>query len=298
MTIAVCYLSPEGVILGADSTSSAVVSPGGFHYFNHNQKLFELGEKATLGVVTWGLGGLGAVSYRTLFAQLADDLKNNVPANVGDVVNRWTAQFWNAYTTSPAIAPLIARCKTLAAKPAFDPAAAAPAAGARSKDEEEEFSRLKNGLVVGFCIAGYVLPPTRTVEAFQVIFDPLMAAAPVPAAVTGIRFWGAPSMIDRLLAGCDTNFKAAILASPHWAGNDADLTALIMQQTLTHAILPVRDAIDFVHTCIFSTIKAMKFSNFSQICGGPIELAVITTDRLFRWVRHKDWDAAIVEGVP
>jgi hypothetical protein len=33
-------------------------------------------------------------------------------------------------------------------------------------------------------------------------------------------------------------------------------------------------------------------------CGGPIEIAVITTDRRFRWVRHKDWDVAIAEGDP
>jgi hypothetical protein len=63
-------------------------------------------------------------------------------------------------------------------------------------------------------------------------------------------------------------------------------------------ILPIREAIDFVHACVSSTIKAMKFSSLAQICGGPIEIAVITTDRRFRWVRHKDWDVAIAEGDP
>jgi len=58
----------------------------------------------------------------------------------------------------------------------------------------------------------------------------------------------------------------------------------------------MRDAIDFVHSCISSTIKTLKFSHLSQTCGGPIEIAVITTDRDFRWVRHKEWDAAIKEG--
>jgi hypothetical protein len=42
--------------------------------------------------------------------------------------------------------------------------------------------------------------------------------------------------------------------------------------------------------------KAFKVSNLSQICGGPIELAVIRTDRRFTWVRHKEWDAALAEG--
>ena len=70
MTIAICYVSPEGIVLGADSTSSAVVSPGGFHYFNFNQKLFEVGEDSTVGVLTWGLGGLGEMSHRRMLADL------------------------------------------------------------------------------------------------------------------------------------------------------------------------------------------------------------------------------------
>jgi len=42
--------------------------------------------------------------------------------------------------------------------------------------------------------------------------------------------------------------------------------------------------------------KAMKFSHMAPVCGGPVEIAVITTDRKFRWVRHKKFDAAIGEG--
>jgi len=58
----------------------------------------------------------------------------------------------------------------------------------------------------------------------------------------------------------------------------------------------MRDAIDYVHSAIYCTIKAMKFSTGAQVCGGPIEIAVITSDRKFRWVRHKPWDAAIEDG--
>ncbi len=44
------------------------------------------------------------------------------------------------------------------------------------------------------------------------------------------------------------------------------------------------------------TIKTMKFSHMAPVCGGPVEIAVVTTDRKFRWVRHKKFDAAIGEG--
>jgi hypothetical protein len=99
--------------------------------------------------------------------------------------------------------------------------------------------------------------------------------------------------------GCDDSLKADLLGSGKWSGTPADLDALVAHHTIAHPIiLPMRDAIDFVHSCISTTIKSLKFSNLSQICGGPIEMAVITADRPFRWVRHKSWDSAISEGEP
>jgi hypothetical protein len=105
-------------------------------------------------------------------------------------------------------------------------------------------------------------------------------------------------VIQRLIFGTDGELRHSILSSGRCSGTEAELDALIGNQTWSHPMLPIRDAIDFVYSCIYSTIKAMKFSNFSQVCGGPIEIGVITTDRRFRWVRHKDWDVAITEGAP
>jgi hypothetical protein len=47
MTIAVCYLSPEGFVVGSDSTTTYGSSHGP-HYFNHAQKIFEIGENSSL----------------------------------------------------------------------------------------------------------------------------------------------------------------------------------------------------------------------------------------------------------
>lgn len=290
MTIAMCYLSPEGVVLGADSTAS-INLPDGFHYFNHAQKLFQIGENSSLGILTWGLGGIGPESYRTLIAELADDLTLNPPVDVNDVALRWAAMFWDAYCQK--LNELIIRLRLLDARPPFTPISVDPAA--RSQDEENEYLNLKHGMVVGFCVAGAAGPDRRT-RAFQIVVDPLLIAAPVPLEVEGAPFWGAPNMIQRLISGFDPAVREDLLTSGKWAGTADDLDALIGKQALTHAILPIREAIDFVNTCIYSTIKALKFSSLRQICGGPIEIAVITTDRKFRWVRHKGLDAAICEG--
>ena len=295
MTIAACYLSAEGVVLGADSTSSVVINPGpglvGFHYFNHNQKLFELGEDGTVGILTWNLGGLGATSYRTLFALLADDLQKNRPDNLTGVASQWADQFWKEYGAFQ----LVQRCRALAAMaPHGQPAV--PGRAQRSVQEEDEFNQLREGLVAGFCLAGYWLPD-RTPGGFTLVFDPLAPKpTPVPLAINSGYAWGAPNLFRRLIFGIEDGLRAEILGSGHWQGTPADLDAIVTKYALGHAILPIRDAVDYVYSCIHSTIRAMKFSSLFQICGGPIELAVITTDRHFRWIRHKSWDSAVNEG--
>jgi hypothetical protein len=291
MTIAACYLSSEGIVLGADSTTSRAIETGGYHYFNHNQKIFEVGENATVGIVTWGLAGLGAKSYRTLIATFADDLEKAKPTGgMTEVAKRWSDFFWGEYQAE--LKTFIQRCKDLSAKPAYSATASSPTG--RTEAEEKEFNSLKSQLVAGFCIAGYW--SDRTTMAFEILVDPL-AAAPTPRQLAPLSswFWGTPNLMKRLIFGVDDAVKTDIMASTKWTGTAAELDKVLEKQILGHGILPVRDAIDFVHTCIYSTIKALKFSSLFQICGGPIELAVITSDRKFRWVRHKSWDSAVLE---
>jgi hypothetical protein len=290
LTIAGVYLSPEGVVFGADSTSSTS-GEDGFHFFDFNQKLFEVGQDSTLGLITWGLGGLGAVSYRTLIAMVADDLVANPPASVADVMQRWIARFWAEYSAYP---PVL-RCQTLAAMAAHGQADNGH--GVRSEDEEKELAQQLRGLGVGFCIGGYVRP-SRHPEAFSVYFSPV-DPVPMPAGIAkdSISWFGVPNFFSRLLFGYEGQILAEIQSSPLWTGTQAELETIARRFSLIPpCTLPIRDAIDYVHTCIFSTIKAIKFSGISQVCGGPIEIAVVTSDRNFRWVRHKSWDAAIDDG--
>ena len=132
--------------------------------------------------------------------------------------------------------------------------------------------------------------------AYEIALMPTNTFRPTPRKLGPNAFWGAPNLILRLMNGYDGDLRSAILNSGHWTGSDTELDSVLAQSALQVPVLPIRDAIDFVYSCIHSTIKALKFSSLNQICGGPIELAVITTDRRFRWVRHKGWDTAITEG--
>jgi hypothetical protein len=77
-----CYLSAEGVVFGADSTSTMFVSaPGGAggsqHHYNFAQKIFQIGDHGSLGIAMWGLGNLLQISYRTLIARFSDQIKTH-----------------------------------------------------------------------------------------------------------------------------------------------------------------------------------------------------------------------------
>jgi hypothetical protein len=210
-----------------------------------------------------------------------------------DVANRWIAQFWPVYSVS--LATQIALYRVLAAKSPLDPNQP-PNPQRRTLQEELQYQQFRDQLVVGFCIGGYVLP-NRTPAAFEIIFDPLKGQ-PTPTQLPPAQsLWGVPAMINRLIKGCGDEVRDAIIASGKWSGTQQELDATIAPHRLAHPpTVPIREAVDFIHACLFTTEKAMKFSPHPRLCGGPIEIAVITTDRKFRWVLHKKWDAAIKEA--
>lgn len=282
VTIAVCYVSPEGVVLGADSTSTWMPPDGPPHYLDHGQKIFEIGEGSTLGLATWGLGGLTTGSHRAEAAILSDSLEANPATSIADVMQRFIDQFWPKYTAS--LAKEIARCKALESK------------ANRTQQEEADFRSLASNLKTGFCIGGYLMPG-RSPEAYEVQFDPLKGKPqPAPVPMYSPRGWGMPNMIVRLVLGADPRLTKRIIDSGKWNGTEAELVTLLRHYALTQPPLPIRDAVDFVHTCIYSTIRALKFSSIAQACGGPVEIAVITVDRKFRWVKHKPLSSAIHDG--
>ena len=139
--------------------------------------------------------------------------------------------------------------------------------------------------------------PHRKPSAFELVFDPIASDPPTPVQIAygSHKFWGVPVIFRRLINGYDDRTIDAIINSGKWGGSKNELEEILGQFRLAHPQLPIHDAIDFVHTGIMSAIKTMKFSNFSETCGGPIEIAVITPDRCFQWVRHKELDTGIRE---
>lgn len=152
MTIAGAVVLQEGVVFGADSTSTVILSDETQRHYNHHQKLFEVGSGSSIGLLTWGLGSAHNTSYRTLVADFAEQL---APSGMADVATQWAHRFWDGYSKDPVVTTLAMQ----AAKVAADP----------SSDFQARLRALQKlqDLKVGFCIGGHVAS-NRTPEAYVV----------------------------------------------------------------------------------------------------------------------------------
>jgi 20S proteasome alpha/beta subunit len=291
MTIACCFVVPEGIVLGADSTITTVID-GRPHYLNHNQKVFQVGEDSQYGIVTWGLTSFGDVSYRTLIGRLADKFEEAAPPSVLDAANIWSNLIWEAY--KDAFSKEMERFRELESVISGRAEPTTKREISEDKSQRDELNEIFANLRVGFCIAGYS-KRDRMPRAFEIDLNPQLRSQPVAQKVERLRHFGNDDVVSRIIGVFSDEIKRSILNSTFWTGDDRDLNNILANMKLDRPDMTIRDAIDFVHYTIYSTIKATKFSTRDKDCGGPIELAVITTDRKFRWVQHKDWNSAIAD---
>lgn len=74
-----------------------------------------------------------------------------------------------------------------------------------------------------------------------------------------------------------------------WSGEQLAITKLLNGQPpmiVNHALMPLKDAIDFAEFLVDLTIKYQRFEMKLQTCGGDIDILVLTKDDSF-WYRHK-----------
>jgi len=266
MTIAAGYLTSEGIVFGTDSTTTISTKKGVAQLFNYAQKIFEVGENSRFGVCTWGGGSVQGVSHRTLIARLADklDLKTTKVREAVDTFKEIVSQVYENGT-----------------KTAF----------------------------VGYLLGGWD-PDEHVPECYQLTFDSKTKGNVEQFSIGEGRFLGCPEFFSRVFHGFDSKLPSRILnelkkvelgvpeKEVEKAFNEAYQKAVIPLAAIGFADLPIREAIDFVHTYLHITIKAFKFRFGPPICGGPIEIAFVSTDRKFRWVLHKEFDRAIYEQEP
>lgn len=74
-----------------------------------------------------------------------------------------------------------------------------------------------------------------------------------------------------------------------WSGEQQAITKLLNSQPPTpidHNMMPLKDAIDFAEFLIDVTIKLQRFEMKPKLCGGAVDVLVLTKDDAF-WHKHK-----------
>lgn len=266
MTIAAAYLVSEGVVFGADSSSTVFLQTphgerGVAQFLHHSQKVFEVGENSRIGVCTYGAASLGKVSHRTAVAMLADKISEKT--GVKEAAEMFTE--------------IVAK-------------------EIRDTGHED----------VGYYIGGWN-PDTHEPECHQIQLrgdnDPLKEHSQLE---TGLcSFSGASNFFTRVFYGFDPDLKTNLLDNlKHSFPEQEDIDQLLDNAfekacrplaAAGYRDIPLREAIDFVYSYLHITVKALKFKIGAPVCGGPIEVGFVSTDRKFRWARHKTFTSALVE---
>lgn len=265
MSIAAAYLVSEGIVFGADSSTTVQVSKpdgtgGVVQLLTHSQKVFEVGDKSRIGICTWGTGSIGNISHRTIVAQLADKISNETTVEVAakELVN--------------IVEPLV-------------------------KETGTDF--------VGYYLGGWN-PKSHKPACFHIeIRQDFKKIEPFPLGLCS--FSGNPIFFQRVFRGFDPRlqdnlrdelkrvFSDNLPENFDNVYNEAFNKVSVPLAATGFPDLPIREAIDFVYSYLHITLKAEKFKFGPPTCGGPIEIGFVSTDRLFRWVRHKPFYSAIVE---
>lgn len=264
MTIAASYLVSDGVVFGADSSTTVEVNTphgtGVVQLLTHSQKVFEVGTASRIGVCTWGAGSIGHLSHRTIIARLADQI--NKDSSVQEAAEKLIGL----------VEPVI-------------------------KSTGIPF--------VGYYLGGWN-PGSHEPACFLIEVRP--TGHVIQLLSLGVcTFSGNPKFFARVFRGFDPQIVDALKSELKSSFPKESLTNFdsifdkVFKKVSEPLVaagfqdLPIREAIDFVYSYLHVTLKAEKFKFGPPSCGGPIEVGFITTDRFFRWVRHKPFHSAITE---
>ncbi|HLG28798.1 MAG TPA: hypothetical protein VI387_01190, partial [Candidatus Brocadiales bacterium] len=241
MSIAAAYLVSEGLVLGADSSTTVKVSTpqgaGVVQLLTHSQKVFEVGNDSRLGICTWGAGSIGNISHRTIVAQLADKIDNETTVEdaakelvniVEPALKKTTTDFVGYYMGG------------------WDPKSHEPACF--HIEIRQDLKKIEP-FPLGQCsFSGNPIFFQRVFRGFD------------PRLQDNLR-----NELKRVLSNTlPENFDTVF--------NEAFEKVSAPLATIGFRDLPIREAIDYVYSYLHITIKAEKFKFGPPTCGGPIEI--------------------------
>lgn len=266
MTICVSARIPEALVLAADSMVSlegTIITPQG------NQtgilQTFEYANKVTqfkdypIGLMTWGLASIRDRSIQSLIMEFEysyQSIKDN-----------------NNYTVIRIANELLANLKTIynAAYPTGN-------------------NQPRLGIYIGGYSANQFFSNQYKYEfprstSWEPVRSDIQGASPS----FGADWFGQVDPLTRLFKG----YTGPALEELVKRGADKDIVQKwiddeVPELPLYFSGMPIQDAVDFVKFAVQVTIGCFRFSLGPPICGGNIDIAIITP-AAFHWAQRKQW---------
>ena len=272
MTVVVCVKVSEGLVLAADSTVAipgrltigGTTADGIVKTYNHGRKLCHI-KDYPVGVLTWGLALIGSRNIESLVREYEHGL-----LSVQDSEEQGEAlEFSVKDIASGLLSHLRAKYQDASAH-----------AGDRGRR------------TLGVMVSGY------SSSAFfpeQYLFELPRDEAVQPIRPDkdgkpdfGANWYGLTDAITRFHWGRDDN-AMALLASKFSLAPDDIATALRpLQYGIIFDGMPLQDAIDYAVFIVNLEIGRYRFAIGAPLCGGEIDVAVITPEG-FEWVDRREW---------
>jgi hypothetical protein len=269
MTIAITVKVHDGVVLAADSASTLFSQQGTVdHVYNNANKVFNLYKCNTefpnglpIGVITYGLGGIGNSSISTLIKDFRKTLMNReIDFDPSNYQIRNVAENLKEFIFEKHYKPTFKEAKPF----------------------------------LGFFIAGYSSNATLAEEWRIEIID---GQCSDPLSIrknedVGIAWGGESRAIHRLILGFDPFFPEVLKEMGMKEADIPQAMKFIQSKTEVGIIppaMPIQDAIDVAKFLADTTSLFTHFLPQAPTVGGPIEIATITKHEGFKWITRKHY---------
>lgn len=271
MTFAVSIKINDGVVLAADSAATIPITvaggaKGAANVYEHAEKVFNLRKGRPLGMVVWGIGGIGRSSMPTLVRDLRVELSGD-----GD----------NALRADYRLAEVASQASRFIHSDRYEPTYA---------DVAPE-NRPRYGFIVAGFSGGADVPEEHLFEVERgEVRGPLEINPGVAGTITAA---GQSEPVFRLLFGRGQEMGRVLRNDLGVPEDQVEPALRVIENRLSvplvHPAMPLQDAIDLAEFLVDLTCRWYRFSPGAPTVGGPIEIAAITKHQGFRWVKRKHY---------
>jgi len=269
MTVAIVITIYDGIVLASDSATTmsrwdATGDAAFRNVYNNAEKVFQLSSLVPVGIVTYGLGNIGPISVATLFKEI----RKRIDGRSRD------HQDWSLDPSHYTVRQIAERVVDLIFDEHYRPMV----------------SEGQPGFSFGCKVAGYSAEALQP-EVWGIEFRG--AQRPLPELVRaggqcGISCDGEPEAISRLVFGYSQHTVAVLKRAGVADDAIARFIALAGETFKAHLIeppMPIADAADLAAFLVSLSCQFARFQPGNATVGGQAQIATITGEDGFKWIK-------------